>query len=150
MARNEIGRPGATWRDFLVSASRTVNPRGNIANLKPFPPGVSGNPSGRPKRKNLTRALELVARTRVKDGPAAGKRWWTAMALGLAEAAAKGDAAAFKEYANRVEGITQDDPEKSGPPQITINVISVAPQQKVLRATDVELVANTEAIGKTN
>ena len=123
----------------------------SAADLVPyrFQKGQSGNPGGRPKRKHLTRALELVGRTRIDAGEHAGRKRWTAMALGLAAAAAAGDATAFKEYRNTVEGPLESDPQNSGPPQITINLISVAPKT-TLRATDVELVATTEAIGKTN
>ncbi len=112
-----------------------------------FKPGQSGNPGGGSKKRSLSRALELVARTRVPDGPKKGRRWWTAMALGLAEAAASGDAAAFKAYADRVEGPVDRDPESSGPPQIVVNLISIAPQKPPI---DAEIIVTTEAVGKTN
>lgn len=113
-----------------------------------FKPGQSGNPAGPRKRVPLTRALELVARTRVPQGPKAGRKWWTAMALGLAEAAANGDAAAFREYRNTIQGLPQGERDDSGPPQITINLISVAPSKQA--AESQQIVVHTEEIGKTN
>ncbi len=47
-----------------VGAGKTKpnNPRGNPQNLKPFQPGQSGNPGGRPKKKPITEAiLEILA-----------------------------------------------------------------------------------------
>lgn len=34
--------------------------RGNTANLKPFKPGQSGNPGGRPKKKPITEMYERI------------------------------------------------------------------------------------------
>ena len=75
---------------------------------------------GRPKYKQLTRALELVARSR-KAGTR--KRYRTLMAQGLAEAAAKGDAQAFKVYRDAVEGPLVN--EDQAPPAVVLNVMTI-------------------------
>lgn len=77
---------------------------------KGFLPGRSGNPSGRPKKKPLTDALAKLAERKVpKDAtgilaPLRGQRWADVMAAGLATSAADGDASAFREAADRLEG----------------------------------------------
>ena len=122
-------------------------------NLKPWPKGVSGNPSGRPKRLPFTRALELALRTRIPENAPpklkrlAGRKYAVAAAVGLLQRAAEGDPTAFKEARNTIEGPPQDR-DDSGPPQIIVNLISIAPQKQQTDAP--ELVINGEAIGKTN
>jgi hypothetical protein len=42
--------------------------RGKVANLRPFPPGVSGNPGGRRKGTSLTRRLNAILDRTEFDG----------------------------------------------------------------------------------
>jgi hypothetical protein len=76
--------------------------RGNPANLRPWPKGISGNPGGRPKKQPITGELE-----RLLAGQAAnrtGETWATVIAEGLLQQASRGDVRAISELINRVEG----------------------------------------------
>jgi|GEM_PF-4850829 len=81
-------------------------------NLRPFPPGVSGNPGGRPKRKPVTLALEKMADTPLpkniltplKQRGFKGKTWAEATAFGMYVRAVRGDVQAAHEIADRLEG----------------------------------------------
>jgi hypothetical protein len=75
----------------------------SLANLKPFKPGRSGNPSGRPKSITLSEALrhELAkAHPESKDGETYAEK----IAGVLCKAAAEGNVNAAKEIADRTEG----------------------------------------------
>ncbi len=113
-----------------------------------------GNPGPRTKRLPFTRALELVLRTRIPSDESgklkkfAGRKLITAAAAGILRRAAEGDAAAFKEARLAVQGPDADDRDEKGPPQIIVNMISVAPQSASREET--EITVNVEAVGKTN
>ena len=74
-----------------------------LENLKPFEPGQSGNPAGRPKSITLSEALrhELA-----KEAPeaAAGETYAEKIAGVLCAAAAGGNVNAAREIADRTEG----------------------------------------------
>lgn len=73
------------------------------ANLKPFPPGVSGNPAGRPKSITLSEAYRRqLAQTVPKDPE--GRTYAEVIAALMCQRATQGDVAAAKEIADRVEG----------------------------------------------
>jgi hypothetical protein len=55
----------------LKTKSKTVNPK-SLANLKPFQPGQSGNPGGRPKRDV---ASEIAAAIFEQNAEAIGKAY---------------------------------------------------------------------------
>lgn len=67
------------------------NPNPDQSGLKPWPPGVSGNPKGRPKRPDLDALNRLIDDLDAEGGIA---RLWLAKALGNAKV--KPDFAYFK------------------------------------------------------
>ncbi len=81
----------------------------NEQNLKPFKPGQSGNPNGRPKGKSLTTILRdlLERKINVKD-PISGKKTKKTIrdhiGLNLAAKAVKGDLVAIGIVFDRLEG----------------------------------------------
>jgi Family of unknown function (DUF5681) len=79
--------------------------RGRVENLKPFQPGRSGNPSGRPKKAPISDALREVLR----DEKALRR-----FADAIFKQALKGNVAAFKEICERVEGRVANRVELSG------------------------------------
>jgi hypothetical protein len=100
-------------------AEGTVLPppkRGRVENLRPFRPGHTGNPKGRPKKGPLTTAItkHLGRRVppeiydRLSEGAKVllGKRPTVAQLVGWmhVQQCLKGDAAALRELYNRVEG----------------------------------------------
>jgi hypothetical protein len=79
--------------------------RGRVENLKPFQPGRSGNPSGRPKKAPISDALREVLR----DEKALRR-----FAAAIFKQTLKGNVAAFKEICERVEGRVANQVELSG------------------------------------
>jgi hypothetical protein len=76
---------------------------GRTENLKPWKPGESGNPGGRPKRTPLTDACrEVLAQTIPSDSQA--RTYAQAIAEMLAAKALEGDIRAAQELADRAEG----------------------------------------------
>ena len=67
--------------------------RGHVQNLKPFKPGQSGNPGGRPK-KDLA---SIIASEVFAENPEAIK-------AGLVKALRRGDSAVFKALADKPSG----------------------------------------------
>ena len=87
-------------KSFTQNSEKTV--AGRIENLKPWKPGESGNPGGRPKTKPLTSELERLLE---EEAPKAkGQTWAALIAQALLRKARKGDVRAITEVANRVEG----------------------------------------------
>jgi Family of unknown function (DUF5681) len=75
---------------------------GRPDNLKPWKPGQSGNPGGRPKKQPLTDELTQLLE---QDAPnAQGKSWALVIAEALLKKARSGDVRAFSVLANRIEG----------------------------------------------
>lgn len=81
-----------------------------LANLKPWKPGQSGNPSGRPKRDPITQAykdlcnLPLPEKIRKTLNLEKGATFYQAIAVSQIFAAVKGSVKHAKEIADRVEG----------------------------------------------
>ena len=73
------------------------------ANLKPFPPGVSGNPKGRPKSITLSEAYRHQLAQTVPGDPEA-RTFAEVIARLMCVRATQGDVAAAREVADRVEG----------------------------------------------
>jgi len=75
---------------------------GKIENLKPWQPGQSGNPGGRPKRDAITAALREQLESQANDGD--NYTIADAVAATLIKQALGGDVRAIREIADRVEG----------------------------------------------
>lgn len=67
-----------------------------------FPPGVSGNPSGRPA-KPFTAALLRIVEKKLANDPD-GRQLIDAIAQQLVAKASKGDLASIRELVDRIEG----------------------------------------------
>jgi len=76
--------------------------RGNPANLRPWPKGVSGNPGGRVKKQPITAELERLLGEEAPNRE--GHTWAQVIAQALLEQASRGDVRAISELTNRLEG----------------------------------------------
>jgi hypothetical protein len=84
---------------------------------RPFQPGQSGNPNGRPKSKPFKQALQKALRAAEDDSEMMAR-----IALALVTKASEGDVPAIKEIADRLDGkVTQpiSGDEDGGPITIT-------------------------------
>jgi hypothetical protein len=73
-----------------------------LSNLKPFKPGQSGNPAGRPKSITLSEAIRLQLAKKVSAG--SDYTYAEAIAQVLCVAAVRGNVNAAREIADRTEG----------------------------------------------
>ena len=109
-----------------------MNPHGTPENLVHFPPGVSGNPNGRPKGRSITARLrELLEATELGGKPLkGGKQVADLVAEALLKNAIKGDVRHLQELINRVEGKVPDKHvvtgADGGPVEITATVREAA------------------------
>jgi hypothetical protein len=73
---------------------------------KPFPPGVSGNPNGRPPKEWTWRSLLLEAAEEMDVDPITGEKVPVKkiMARKLVTKGKEGDVQALKEFGDRVDG----------------------------------------------
>ena len=84
--------------------------RGRVQNLKPWKPGQSGNPGGRPKKKPLTAAYAAILTKKIPASVARklqllGRPTYAqVIAMSIAQEAIKGKVHAAAELADRVEG----------------------------------------------
>jgi hypothetical protein len=74
----------------------------NPENLRPWKPGQSGNPGGRPKKKPITEELERLLTEQAPSGD--GRTWAALIAEALLRKASTGDVRAIAELTNRIEG----------------------------------------------
>jgi hypothetical protein len=104
---------------------------GRVENLKPFKPGQSGNPSGRPRNPISDAARRLASQRVMKDKE---KRTWAEiMVLGVAEQAAKGNVQAFAVLADRIEGKVASKMELGGPSGGAIPITQMTPEENEKR-----------------
>jgi hypothetical protein len=75
---------------------------GRPENLKPWKPGQSGNPGGRPRTRPLTEELAQLLESEAPNSD--GKSWANVIVEALLKKARKGDVRAFAVLANRIEG----------------------------------------------
>lgn len=98
------------------------------ANLRPFKPGQSGNPGGRPKGKSLTALL----RERLDEvDPATGKTIAEMVVEGWINAARDGNVPAIKEALDRTEGKVPDKLETKNDTNVSISLHLKAGLDKV-------------------
>ena len=72
----------------------------SLANLKPWQPGQSGNPGGRPKSRNITKALRIAVEKEYGDGRTGAE----IIATKLMELVEEGNVHAIRELNDRLEG----------------------------------------------
>lgn len=90
------------------NATENKEPNKGIANLRPWQPGQSGNPGGRPKKKPITEAYEKLL-----EDPAVAAEMAKAM-FDVIRARGKGTVLAAKELTDRVEGRVIESVEHTG------------------------------------
>jgi hypothetical protein len=110
---------------FGQNSGETVG--GRIQNLKPWPKGVSGNPSGRPKNDI---SLE-IARAVFEHNPEAIYRAMT-------RALCKGDARIFKVLADRAYGKVKEQVSEDVPPSLS-DRLAAARRRSIETLSDEEL-----------
>jgi hypothetical protein len=79
---------------------------------RPFKPGQSGNPSGRPKSRPFKEAIDAAIKK--AGGGDDGKDFLEVIARALLEKAASGDVPAIKEFGDRYDGKVAQGVEMSG------------------------------------
>ena len=87
-----------------------MNSKGTPANLKPFKPGQSGNPGGRPKKRPISERYEALAEELLPDDLrlmmklGKGATWGDALAISQYRGALKGKSDAAREIREGIEG----------------------------------------------
>lgn len=79
---------------------------------RPFQPGQSGNPAGRPKSRPFKDAIDAAIKK--AGGGDDGKDFLEAIARALLDKAASGDVPAIKEFGDRYDGKVPQAVEMSG------------------------------------
>jgi hypothetical protein len=82
-----------------------MNPKGTRKNLKPFSPGVSGNPGGRPKKRPVSNRYIYFLEQPLRDSVPEERA--VRIKLGLAPGATCGDAAAVMQIRRAISGKTE-------------------------------------------
>jgi len=130
-----------------MAKSNKGNRNPDTSGLKPFKPGQSGNPGGRPKKLPITDALRDLLE---KPVPAKiDARKLTAnhvLALQLIAQGAKGDLKAIAEIADRCEGKPMQRHEISGPHEGPIHFEIPGTRQEIERRI-AELTQKTKGAG---
>jgi hypothetical protein len=97
-----------------------ANPKGNPQNLKPWKPGESGNPGGRPKKTPITDSYEKMARKRLPEDLRImlklpkGAKYADAVSAAQYRSAIKGKTDAARELRESIEGKTTQRLELTG------------------------------------
>jgi hypothetical protein len=124
-----------------------TNPR-SLANLKPAKPGECRNPGGRPKKKPITQAYEMLSGLAVPKEtldklrlPSTVERriktYADLMAYGQMSQAIKGETPAAKEITDRMEGRLGPLVDEPGAQQITAISITVKYERPLIEATEI-------------
>lgn len=97
---------------------------GRIENLKPFQPGQSGNPGGRPKGDSVTAWLRKKLQDDSEKKP--GKTRAESVAMAILDAAEDGDFKLIKELLDRTEGkVAESVVVESGPEQTVLDALEL-------------------------
>ncbi len=81
-----------------------AQPRPGNGNLKPFPPGQSGNPAGRPPGRSLSARLREIIEKDANPAKAGGKDIGQVLMQKLVELAIKGNVKAIAMVLERMDG----------------------------------------------
>lgn len=120
------------------SSEKPANRRGKVENLKPWKPGQSGNPGGRPKKLPITDTIREALAKDMGDGKTAAD-----VIVGvLVEAAKKGDITAIREIADRAEGKPIQVSQLQGPGGGPIAIDHLTPEEKRKRIAELVAKAN--------
>jgi Family of unknown function (DUF5681) len=106
-----------------ANSGKNSGRRGRIENLKPWPKGVSGNLSGRPKSKRLSDAYRRQLEQLV-PGDAEGRTWAELIAQAQIRSAARGNVQAARELTDRTEGKASQHVEITGNDRGPVDVAS--------------------------
>lgn len=116
-------RPGDRPEEQSFTDKQRKNRERRLANLKPFKPGQSGNPKGRPKRRAISEAYRKLLEHVNDEGET--------IALKLAQQviadALDGDLAAIREVTDRTEGKPKQEQEIKGSIGVTAKVTIYLP-----------------------
>ncbi len=124
--------PKGAGGPFTENSER--NRERSLANLKPFQPGQSGNPGGRPKTKHLTHALLKVLESTDKK---TGRTIAEVLVAALAKRGRRGDVPALNLIWNRSEGVMAQPIEVSGIESLG-EMIKKADEREALEAIERE------------
>lgn len=117
-----------------------------------FQPGVSGNPGGRPKTRILAEMLAAIGN---EVEPKSGKVFFQIAAEALLRKVFRGNIAAFKEFADRIDGRATQHVELSGGLQMQggesefsakYAAADPAAREQMMRELDDRILAHAEAI----
>jgi Family of unknown function (DUF5681) len=116
------------------STGNSGEKRGRIENLKPFQPGQSGNPSGRPKALFSDAYMRVLERQIPND--AKGRLFIDAVAERVVALAVQGDIRAVMELADRLQGKAMQGVQVAGPGGGAIPLTSFTPEENEKRIAE--------------
>jgi len=105
-----------------------------LKNLKPWKPGQSGNPKGRPpKDVSLTSLLKLEVQ-KINPDDKAKRTWAELLVVATIRLAVKGNAAALKEVWERMDGRVREMPPIDEEPQkVTVQLVDLSKHHKATK-----------------
>ena len=101
----------------------------SLANLRPFKPGQSGNPNGKPKKRMTEALLKKLVLKRAND-----------LAEALLREAQAGNVAAWKEAADRTEGRVAEKIEISGNVDLGLRIAAARERRRLRSTSDIDAV----------
>ena len=136
-----------TKRSTGKRKARAPQANRNTSGLKPFQPGQSGNPGGRPKKLPITDAIREELEREVTGGLSLAH----AIARKLVRLALEGDMDAIREIADRTEGKPRQRIEQSGPGGGPMQFELPTTREEIIRRIhELEMKAKARAGGAAN